>query len=149
MATRVRVKCVTVKMNFQAPFPGIPHNNSAHERFHSVVCWFHIPKLHPRERESDKRISPIVSIFYYILSHENIFNFFFPPTYKHRKLVHLQIFSRPNSYKKKETRRGINTRDALLSQGLRVLSNFCFSSIVNSMETHLQDQYVVLDINPI
>lgn len=64
-----------------------------------------------RERESDEWISPIVSIVYYILSHKNIFS-----TYKHRKLVHLQIVNRPNSYKKGNTARDRYTRRSVLTR---------------------------------
>lgn len=136
-------KCI-----FRLLFQGILCNtNSAHKRrFHTVVCF--ITQNCVSERESDEWISPIVSIVYYILSHKNIF-----PTYKHRKLVHLQIVNRPNSYKKGNTARDRYMRRSVITRTAcavcKNLSNFCFSSIVNSMETHLQDQYVCLDINPI
>lgn len=63
------------------------------------ICW-KIPTVIWGSRRQESPIHfPVVSIVYYILSHKNIFNF---STYKHRKLVHLQIFNRPNSYKKRE-----------------------------------------------
>lgn len=103
-------------MYFQAPFPGNPqqHKQRTQEEisqcrlFHFIVWknW-----VSERERESDEWISPIVSIVYYILSHKNIF-----PTYKHRKLVHLQIVNRPNSYKKGNTARDRYTRRSVLTR---------------------------------
>ena len=78
-------------------------------------CKPRMSELSPKAAKRNQFIFPIVSIVYYILSHKNIFNF---PTYKHRKLVHLQIFNCPNSYKKKNTvieqytRRSIITRTA-------------------------------------
>lgn len=99
-------KCI-----FRLLFQGILSNtNSAHKR--RFQCRFKAQNwVSERERESDEWISPIVSIVYYILSHKNIF-----PTYKHRKLVHLQIVNRPNSYKKGNTARDRYTRRSVLTR---------------------------------